>query len=76
MTTAITATADAATGPAAPKRRPGRPPTGLDTVQVCVRLRRDQVEQIRAIVDEDIPLALTRSTSSILRAAVDDFFAQ
>jgi len=57
------------------KRRPGRPPSGIETVQVTVRLRPDQVERLKALTARKRTVD-TSNVSTIVRMAIDEFFAR
>ena len=57
------------------KRHPGRPPSGIETVQVTIRLRPDQVEQLKALTARKRTID-TSNVSAIVRMAIDEFFAR
>ena len=57
------------------KRRPGRPPSGFETVQVTIRLRPDQVERLKALTARKRTVD-TSNVSAIVRMAIDEFFAR
>jgi len=58
------------------KRGPGRPPSGIETVQVTVRLRPDQVERLKALTARRKRVVDTSNVSAIIRMAIDEFFAR
>jgi len=57
------------------QKRPGRPPTGIETVQVSIRLRPDQVERLKALTAKRHTVD-TSNVSAIVRRAIDEFFAR
>ena len=56
-------------------RRLGRPPSGVETVQVTIRLRPDQVERLKALTVRKRAID-TSNVSAIVRMAIDEFFAR
>jgi hypothetical protein len=57
------------------RRRPGRPPAEIETVQVTVRLRPDQLERLKSLTAKKRTVK-TSNVSAIVRMAIDEFFAR
>jgi len=57
------------------KRSPGRPPSGIETVQVTIRLRPDQLERLKTLTARKRTMD-TSNVSAIIRMAIDEFFAR
>jgi hypothetical protein len=57
------------------RRRPGRPPAEIETIQVTVRLRPDQLERLKALTAKKRTVK-TSNVSAIVRMAIDEFFAR
>lgn len=60
----------------APKRRPGRPSSGDNLVQVCVLLRAEQVEWLKEFTAKRRPADNLNSVSAVLRGLIDSVFGK
>jgi hypothetical protein len=58
-----------------PARHPGRPPSDVQTVQVTLRLRPDQVERLKTLAVRKRNVN-TSNVSAIVRMAIDEFFGR